>query len=474
MANDHDADETYRIVRDPSDAPGPAFDGRPTFVAPRIPPPTVSTPAPVAPVPRASQMSKRVLLWVTAAVVVLALGVALLYFKPWAGPAPSQWPTGSSGGEWSAVLGGTGDDALLDVAVTGDGVVAVGYTASSDGDFPIGSPANGEDALIVKMTADGNLAWAKTFGGGGDDRFESVAVGPDGRIYAAGVFKGADGDQAVVYCLTASGNVAWSKTYDGVHFAGVAMAADGGVIVVGSSEATTGTFADAKGGLVAELSTRGDVRWAHSFGDPGTSFGAVAVAGDGTIFAPGLVSGDAGADTAAMVAVKPDGTQLWLNGYADGGLSHINGLAVQDGRVIVVGAYLDPATYSYALVAAIDATDGTLAWVTPVQQDPSGLRAVCVTAGGDIIAAGSDLTSQDTADAASSDGVIVDVATDGTVAWNRLYGGSADDYFVGVAMAPNGQIIVVGATQSTDGVFPMKHPGTGGDAVVGVLNPDGT
>ena len=92
---------------------------------------------------------------------------------------------------WASVVGGSGTDEILALAAVADTVVAVGYTDSEDGDFPV-RPGNQVDALVVKIAADGTPSWGKAYGGTGDDSLAGAAPS-GGQVVAVGESGSADG-----------------------------------------------------------------------------------------------------------------------------------------------------------------------------------------------------------------------------------------------------------------------------------------
>ncbi|MDR0594399.1 MAG: hypothetical protein LBG60_14345, partial [Bifidobacteriaceae bacterium] len=94
---------------------------------------------------------------------------------------------------FTKTLGGTGDDRFDAVAVTPDGgLAAAGTTSSGDGDF---GPAKGEeDAVVARFRPDGKLHCTKTLGGTGYEWFGAVAAAPDGGLAAAGRTESVYGD----------------------------------------------------------------------------------------------------------------------------------------------------------------------------------------------------------------------------------------------------------------------------------------
>ncbi len=81
---------------------------------------------------------------------------------------------------WSKTYGGTDGDYPSSIVNTSDGgYVITGYTESFG--------AGNYDSLIIKLNSDGNLSWAKTYGGSDDDQINSIIQTSDGGFIAAGI-----------------------------------------------------------------------------------------------------------------------------------------------------------------------------------------------------------------------------------------------------------------------------------------------
>lgn len=73
------------------------------------------------------------------------------------------------------------------------------------------------DGLLIKMDADGNINWAKTYGGSEDDMLIDVKLANDGGLWVVGWTKsfGVENVDIWILRLDSQGNVIWSKTYGG-------------------------------------------------------------------------------------------------------------------------------------------------------------------------------------------------------------------------------------------------------------------
>ena len=77
---------------------------------------------------------------------------------------------------WVRSFGGAGDDTPRSVIQTMDGGYAVlGFTNSTNGDLAIKNTAV-NDYWLLKLNADGEVQWQRTYGGSGDDRGQQVML----------------------------------------------------------------------------------------------------------------------------------------------------------------------------------------------------------------------------------------------------------------------------------------------------------
>ncbi|MCI0496540.1 DJ-1/PfpI family protein, partial [candidate division KSB1 bacterium] len=111
---------------------------------------------------------------------------------------------------WTRTFGGNKQDFGNAVIQTADGgYVIAGFTTS----FGAGM----EDVYIIKTDQEGNEQWAKTFGGAKSDAAMSVLEADAGVFMVAGFTNssGAGRDDAYVIKIDAEGNEIWSKTFGG-------------------------------------------------------------------------------------------------------------------------------------------------------------------------------------------------------------------------------------------------------------------
>ncbi|MFA5782131.1 MAG: SBBP repeat-containing protein, partial [Bacteroidales bacterium] len=161
---------------------------------------------------------------------------------------------------WAKSAGGVDYDDAYSVAADASGNIYVAGVFSSP-TLSFGSTtltnAGGYDIFLTKYDAGGNVLWAKSAGGTGNDLAYSVAVDTSGNIYVAGYFR----SPTIAFGITtltnagsrdiflakydAAGNVFWAKSAGGTDYDeanSVAVNASGNIYVAGVFRSPTITF----------------------------------------------------------------------------------------------------------------------------------------------------------------------------------------------------------------------------------------
>ncbi len=341
---------------------------------------------------------------------------------------------------WVKTYGGSGDDRITDIKVLPDGsMIMVGSTTSFG--------AGDRDVWVLRLDKNGNVKWQKTYGGSKRDWASAVALAPNGDVIVAGVTDsfGAGGDDVWVLRLDANGNVKWQKTYGGSKWDeanAVALAPNGDIIVAGHTGSFGASWYDV---WVLRLDENGNVKWQKTYGGSDwDKANAVAVAKNGDI----IVAGQTGSSYSNIWVLRLDenGNVKWQKTYGRSSGDVANSVAITpNGDIIVAGE-----TYGFG-------GDGKDAWILRLDskgnvkwQKIYGGRywdeayAVAIAPNGDVIIAGSTGRSG----AGDSDVWVLRLDSEGNVKWQKTYGGGSDDEANAVALAPNGDIIVAGYTYS--------------------------
>ncbi|MGV3504082.1 MAG: malectin domain-containing carbohydrate-binding protein [Adhaeribacter sp.] len=240
---------------------------------------------------------------------------------------------------WDKVLGGNYDDKLTALQQTSDGGYILGGFSWSgkSGDKTAYSDDEG-DYWVVKLDANGNKQWDKTIGGNGLDWLSSLQQTSDGG-YILGGYSYCDfldiyawprdnADYHVVK-LNANGSVAWQRNFDGGksdNLSTVQQTADGGYILGGHSASSMGWHKSeySKGGTdfwVIKLTANGTKVWDKTIGSSGNDvLTALKQTPDGGYILGGNSATGIGGDKTQpsrggedfwVVKLKADGSKEW-------------------------------------------------------------------------------------------------------------------------------------------------------------------
>jgi hypothetical protein len=132
---------------------------------------------------------------------------------------------------WTRTFGGAYSDFGISVQQTSDGgYIVTGYTNSLG--------AGRSDVWLIKTDAEGNKTWDRTFGGSEDEYGHSVRQTADGGYVIAGETEsfGAGASDAWLVRVGANGDSLWTRTFGGSddeHAYAVEQTTDGGYVIVG-------------------------------------------------------------------------------------------------------------------------------------------------------------------------------------------------------------------------------------------------
>jgi uncharacterized delta-60 repeat protein len=394
--------------------------------------------------------------------------------------------------EWEKCFGGSEDDELKSVKQTSDGgYIAAGYSRSADGD--LSQNHGGFDAWVIKLKDDGTLEWQRALGGSGHDEANSVQQTKDGGYIVAGGSDSKDGDVSGnhgdkdywVIKLTPVGEIEWQKSLGGSgdDFAwSVQQTVGEGYVALGRADSKDGDVSENHGDWdfwVVKLEPSGDLEWQKSFGGSRseralsirqTKDGGYVLAGS-TLSGDGDVSKTHGSEEFWVVKLSADGTLEWEKclggsraeiahsiqqtsdgGYIVAGTSNSNDgdVSGNHGGENFKGIMMYPQDFWVVKLNA----DGAIEWQRMLggTQDDWG-RSVQQTADGGYIVAGYSRSKDGdvTENHRFTDFWIVRLKPDGTLDWQKSLGGSYDDQAYDISQTNGGGYIVVGYSSSSDG-----------------------
>jgi hypothetical protein len=336
---------------------------------------------------------------------------------------------------WQKPLGGYKADWANSIIESVDGsYVLAGYTKSTDGD--VSGNHGGGDCWVVKLRPDeGSIIWQKTFGGSDYDVAHSIIESKDGSHVVAGETQSTDGDVSgnhgfsdtwVVKLDPTDGSIIWEKTLGGTSqdvATSVIESTDGYYVVAGWTGSNNWDVRNNHGArdfwVVKLRPNDGSIVWQKTLGGSNndeafslieSSDGSYVVAGR-TSSTDGDVRGNHGNSDVWIVKIRPtDGSIMWqktLGGSADEGAHCI--IESSDGSYVVAG-------YTYSADGDVRTNHGAGDyWVVKLRPD------------------------------------------DGSIVWQRTFGGSDVDEAYSIIESNDGSFGVAGQTWSTDGDVRGNH-----------------
>ncbi len=289
----------------------------------------------------------------------------------------------------ATTFGGLGIDAPRDIAIsaTGDAYVAGYFDGEIDFGGTIGKKAAtskdpkkpASDGYLVKVGADGKLAWAQTFGALRDDTANAVAVRGD-TVVVVGNFldeiklgeftkKSAGSDDAFVAAFDKDGGIVWTWNFGGIDSDGanaIVAAPDGGWIIGGSFSDTAQfgqTSLKTRGGtdaMLIKLAASGDLEWVKQFGGAyQDTITHLAVDGQGNIVVQGqfkdvsdwggknMLRAGGGSDVDVVMAKYDlNGDHLWSSRFGNAFNDVAGGVTIDPaGNITMVGSFDKSASF---------------------------------------------------------------------------------------------------------------------------------
>jgi len=347
--------------------------------------------------------------------------------------------------QWQKCLGGEAAEDFRSIAQTFDGgYILVSSTPSVTGE--VSGNHGGSDYWVAKVSNAGILEWEKCLGGSGDEFARSVIQSSDGGYVVAGFSNSIDGDVTGnhgfndfwIVKLDSTGALLWQRSLGGTQeewAASVVESPSGNYFAAGFTRSNNGDVSHNLGMMdewVVELDNAGNLLWQNCLGGSAneaasciinTADGGLMVVGD-EASTDGQVSNNHGMEDIWLVKLDSTLNIEWEKSY--GGSDHDNS-------------------------------------VTVIQTSSGGY---CVT--GYTLSNNDDVTGNH----GGYDGWIVNVDATGNLLWQKTLGGSADDFMNSVIEDSSGTYIVCGNVNSVDSGITNNHGLT--DLWIAILNSNGS
>jgi uncharacterized delta-60 repeat protein len=339
-------------------------------------------------------------------------------------------------------LGDTAADGLVVPTSTGGTVVGgVVYLSIATGDH---------DAWLVRLDGSGNPAWQKRFGGAAVDAIYCVSDAPTGFIAGGATWSfGAGGADLWLLRVDENGALSWQKTYGGAgddYVARVRRTSDGGFILAGGTTSFGAGLYDA---WVLKLDGAGAVAWQKVYGGAYDDFFQdIVPTADGGYIAAGIHrwSSVSGGPDFWVVKLNSDGTIAWQNRYPTTGYEQLNAVAqTPDGGYVAAGMTdASGAGFYDTWVLRLSAGGATVWQKTYGGAQWDEARSLGLTSDGGFIVAGYTQSFG----AGRADAWALRLTGDGSVAWQKTFGGAENEELNWIAQAPDGDFIALGQTAS--------------------------
>jgi uncharacterized delta-60 repeat protein len=334
---------------------------------------------------------------------------------------------------WAKSYGSGGETDAYSIQQTNDGGYIVAGVTSSFG-------AVHGDFWVLKLNADGTVSWQKRYGLDNDSH-PSIQQTSDGGYIVAGQTVSGEGYYDLwILKLNIDGSVAWQKTYGGTghqNFAGsIQQTSDGGYIVTGTYSG--GTYSDF---WVLKLNSDGTVTWQKKYTGLGSAESIQQTSDGGYIVAGG------GYGVLCVLKLNNDGTVAWQKSYAGSGYNNYAQSIQQtsDGGFIVAGGTDSFGAGVWDFWVLKLNSNGTVAWQK--RYGGSGYDwaySIRQTIDGGYIVAG----RRDVYVLENYDFWVLKLNSDGTVSWQKRYGGGSEDQAYSIQQTSDGGYIVAGNTYS--------------------------
>ena len=335
--------------------------------------------------------------------------------------------------------GGEKMDIAYAIAQTADGGYALaGYTTS------LSNATLNRDFWLVKIDANGDMQWNKTYGGDNNDDAYSLVQTSDGGYAIIGLTKsyGVGNWDFWLVKTDSAGDVEWNQTYGGAEADeawSIIETGDNGYAIVGHTESYGAGTADF---WLVKTDSTGNVEWNQTYGGTGVDEAySFVTTSDGGYAIAGRSEGDSW-----LVKVDSSGNHEWNNTYGGAGDEY-------------TASVVETSDGGYAMAGSSE-TWGLDFWL--VKTDSSGNQQWTHTYGGEnnevahcIIQtndAGYVLAGYtNSIGAGQYDFWLVKTDSTGNIIWTKTYGTADYEEARSVIATPDGGYVVAGYTYPSGG-----------------------
>lgn len=401
---------------------------------------------------------------------------------------------------WAQGSGSVETDYMGESVVDKDGnTYFIGSITSSytfENDVTVQSKG-GYDMMIAKIDAEGNLAWAKSFGSESDEMGRSIALDNEGNIFFSGSFSSvvdfgndvmatsAGGMDAFVAKMNAMGEIEWVLSgggSDNEEWTNIETDAEGNSYVAGYIESGDGFLSGRPllnfGGrdmFIAKIDADGKLEWVKTPGaTDDENINDIALSSNGDLlvnasFASELIIGNDTIDAALGLGLNikydADGEVLWTDQTEKGNTEFEGAVDFDaDGNIYTSGMFEGEITFGSEKMVSKGGNDifivkqdaeGKVIWATQAGgTDDEATTDIEVLADGSVIIGGyfestSTFGKNTIASAGEKDNFVAKLNADGSFYGVVSAGGTGDDMVHSISSTTSGEIIATGTFEGT-------------------------
>lgn len=270
--------------------------------------------------------------------------------------------------QWDKTFGGAGNDVMTGIVAASDGGFLLGGYSNSNASREKSENSYGSfDYWVVKIDANGQKQWDKTLGGGEDDIMAGVVSASDGGFVLGGSSsstisgtksenkRGISDYWAVK--ITANGQQQWDKTFGGINtqsMTALSTASDGGFLLGGwsTSNASGDKSENSHGGWdywMVKIGGNGQKQWDKTLGGGEDDIlETIALTSDNGFLlggtSPSNASGDKseqsrGASDYWIIKINANGQKQWDKTLGGTGAEEMSSIiTIADGGFLITGS----------------------------------------------------------------------------------------------------------------------------------------
>ncbi|MCC7377167.1 MAG: chitobiase/beta-hexosaminidase C-terminal domain-containing protein [Verrucomicrobiales bacterium] len=381
-------------------------------------------------------------------------------------------------------FGGVGGDVLHAVKWLPDGgMILTGNSASPANTIKSEPGYGGLDYWVVRLDATGQKVWDRTLGGTADDDLWALVPSRDGGFVLAGhSFSGADGNKttpgaggsdAWIVKLSANGDVAWQRSLGGSgdqYLYGIDATTEGGYILAGTSAQPNAKF------WMIKISHDGTREWERTFGGNGDDVAtSVQQTSDGGFVLAGIGGSQGGTGDRTspshgqadywLIKTDAEGNKVWDRSYGGTELDWAYSVRqTREGGYVLAGLSLsgvggNKATSSEggqdAWIIKVDA-NGTKMWERTLGgAGEDATHVIRQTSNGEFVVGGYSTSSssgnRQSPGYGDRDFWIQRLSESGELLWEDAMGGAGRDQVHSIDVDQNGKVLVGGSSASPAG-----------------------